>query len=622
MSLRSFFSSSRPSRRTPNTGKPPLSLKDRFQALRTLPQFFGLIWETSPFMTVANLLLRLLRSAIPVALLYVGKLIIDEVVRLTQLDGEQELSYVWTLLATEFGIALLSDMLSRGITLLDGLLGDLFSIHTSVKIMQHAARLDLDRFEDAAFYDRFERARQQTAGRIRLMSNVLTQVQDSITMGFLAIGLIAFNPWLIVLLAVTLIPAFLGESHFNVQSYSFLYDWTPERRQLEYLRYTGTSDETAKEVKMFGLSRFLTERFQTLSERFYEKNRTLSLQRTSWGVVFAMVGSVGYYAAYVVIIIRTVSGQLSLGDLTFLAGSFSRLQTLLQDILNRFTQVADGALYLRDLFDFFELQPRVTSPTKPRPFPRPIQDGFHFDNVGFQYINSDRWAVRHVSFRLRAGERLALVGENGAGKTTVIKLLSRLYDPTEGRILLDGYDLREYDLHELRQEIGIIFQDFVRYQMTAADNIAVGRIDAREDRPRIALAAERSQADAVIQKLPDKYDQIVGKRFASGVELSGGEWQKIALARAYMREAQVLVLDEPTSGLDARAEHAVFQRFADLTRGKAAILISHRFSTVRMADRILVLDNGQTLEMGTHDELLTQAGRYAELFNLQAAGYR
>ena len=573
-------------------------------------------------MTVANLLLRLLRSAIPVALLYVGKLIIDEVVRLTQLDGEQELSYVWTLLATEFGIALLSDMLSRGITLLDGLLGDLFSIHTSVKIMQHAARLDLDRFEDADFYDRFERARQQTAGRIRLMSNVLTQVQDSITMGFLAIGLIAFNPWLIVLLAVTLIPAFLGESHFNVQSYSFLYDWTPERRQLEYLRYTGTSDETAKEVKMFGLSRFLTERFQTLSERFYEKNRTLSLQRTSWGVVFAMVGSVGYYAAYVVIIIRTVSGQLSLGDLTFLAGSFSRLQTLLQDILNRFTQVADGALYLRDLFDFFELQPRVTSPTKPRPFPRPIQDGFHFDNVGFQYINSDRWAVRHVSFRLRAGERLALVGENGAGKTTVIKLLSRLYDPTEGRILLDGYDLREYDLHELRQEIGIIFQDFVRYQMTAADNIAVGRIDAREDRPRIALAAERSQADAVIQKLPDKYDQIVGKRFASGVELSGGEWQKIALARAYMREAQVLVLDEPTSGLDARAEHAVFQRFADLTRGKAAILISHRFSTVRMADRILVLDNGQTLEMGTHDELLTQAGRYAELFNLQAAGYR
>lgn len=573
-------------------------------------------------MTVANLLLRLLRSAIPVALLYVGKLIIDEVVRLTQLDGEQELSYVWTLLATEFGIALLSDMLSRGITLLDGLLGDLFSIHTSVKIMQHAARLDLDRFEDADFYDRFERARQQTAGRIRLMSNVLTQVQDSITMGFLAIGLIAFNPWLIVLLAVTLIPAFLGESHFNVQSYSFLYDWTPERRQLEYLRYTGTSDETAKEVKMFGLSRFLTERFQTLSERFYEKNRTLSLQRTSWGVVFAMVGSVGYYAAYVVIIIRTVSGQLSLGDLTFLAGSFSRLQTLLQDILNRFTQVADGALYLRDLFDFFELQPRVTSPTKPRPFPRPIQDGFHFDNVGFQYINSDRWAVRHVSFRLRAGERLALVGENGAGKTTVIKLLSRLYDPTEGRILLDGYDLREYDLHELRQEIGIIFQDFVRYQMTAADNIAVGRIDAREDRPRIALAAERSQADAVIQKLPDKYDQIVGKRFASGVELSGGEWQKIALARAYMREAQVLVLDEPTSGLDARAEHAVFQRFADLTRGKAAILISHRFSTVRRADRILVLDNGQTLEMGTHDELLTQAGRYAELFNLQAAGYR
>jgi ATP-binding cassette subfamily B protein len=317
-----------------------------------------------------------------------------------------------------------------------------------------------------------------------------------------------------------------------------------------------------------------------------------------------------------------VNGQVSLGDLTFLAGSFSRLQSLLQGILMRFSAMAEGALYLQDLFDFFELQPHVQSPEHPRPFPRPIQHGFTFDDVGFAYANSERWANRHLSFTLKAGEKLALVGENGAGKTTLVKLLARLYDPTEGRILLDGHDLREYDLGDLRKEIGIIFQDFVHYHMSAADNIAVGRIDAREDTIRIEQAAERSLANAVIDKLPNKYEQILGKRFATGVDLSFGEWQKVALARAYMRDAQLLILDEPTASLDARAEHEVFQRFSDLTKGKTAVLISHRFSTVRMADRIIVLDNGEILESGTHEELLRKNGHYAELFNLQAKGYR
>jgi ATP-binding cassette subfamily B protein len=611
-----------PRRRDNDDGKPPLGLRERFQALRALPKLFALIWEASPSMTVANAVLRLLKAAVPLALLYVGKLIIDEMVRLTQKQGDQDLIYLWTLVATEFGIALFSDALRRGIALFDSLLGDLFSIRTSVRIMQHAALMDLERFEDSTFYDKFERARQQTSGRIMLMSQTLSQVQDSITLGFLATGLIVFNPWLIVLLLLTLVPAFLGESHFNTESYSFLYSWTPERRQLDYLRYVGASDEMAKEVKVFALADFLSQRYQSLSDSFYRTNRSLSVRRTTWGILFALIGSAGYYAAYVVIILRTVSGQLSLGDLTFLAGSFSRLQTLLQEILSRFSSMAEGALYLRDLFEFFALTPHVTSPVKARPFPRPIQQGFTFENVGFKYRYAERWANRHISFTLRPGEKLALVGENGAGKTTLVKLLARLYDPTEGRILLDGHDLREYDLQELRQEIGIIFQDFVRYQMTAADNIAIGRIEARTDRPRIEQAAVRSQADEVIAKLPQGYDQIVGRRFATGLELSGGEWQKIALARAYMRNAQLLILDEPTAALDARAEHAVFQRFADLTEGKSAILISHRFSTVRMADRILVLEGGQIQESGTHSELLQQGGRYAELFNLQASGYR
>jgi ATP-binding cassette subfamily B protein len=401
-----------------------------------------------------------------------------------------------------------------------------------------------------------------------------------------------------------------------------MYQWTPERRELDYLRYTGASDDTAKEVKVFNLASFLMERYRTLAERFYRANRTLSVRRAAWGTGFAMIGNAGYYTAYGLILLRTVQGQLSLGDLTFLAGSFSRLQTLLQEILVRFSSMAEGALYLRDLFVFFELSPRVHAPPHPRPFPRPIQVGFTFENVGFQYARSARWALRHLSFTLPVGERLALVGENGAGKTTVVKLLARLYDPTEGRVLLDGHDLREYDPQEVRREIGIIFQDFVRYQLTAADNIAVGRIEARADKERIKQAAVRSLADTIIAALPQGYEQIVGRRFATGVELSGGEWQKLALARAYMREAQVLILDEPTAALDARAEHGVFQRFTELTRGKTAVLISHRFSTVRMADRILVLEGGQRCEEGTHEELLARKGRYADLFHLQASGYR
>ncbi len=622
MSLRTFLRTLNQDGRYRRRDEPPLTLKDRFKALRNLPPFFRLLWATSPPMLVANLLLRLVRAAIPLITLYLGKLIIDEIVRLAQMTGERDLSYIWKLVAAEFTIVLFSDILNRIMALLDSLLGDLFSNQTSIRLMQHAAQLDLANFEDAKFYDKLERARRQTAGRIGLMAQVLDQIQDGITIGFLSAGLAVFNPWLILLLVLTLLPAVIGESHFNARSYSFMFGSTPERRELDYLRYTGASDENAKEVKIFGLSGFLTERYRELSNSLYIANRGLSIRRASWGTMLATISSAGYYAAYVVIIMRTVTGQLSLGDLTFLAGSFRQLRSLLQGMLMRFTWLAEGALYLRDLFDFFAMQPQIRSPKKSRPFPRPIQYGFTFENVGFKYPGSERWANRHLSFTLQVGEKLALVGENGAGKTTLVKLLARLYDPTEGHILLDGHDLREYDPVELHQEIGVIFQDFVRYDLTATENLAVGRIEARDDKLRIETAAQRSLANTVIEKLANKYDQMLGRRFENGVELSGGEWQKIALGRAYMRDAQLLILDEPTSSLDARAEHEVFQRFADLTKGKTAVLISHRFSTVRMADRILVLDNGEMLEIGTHEELLALNGRYAELFHLQAESYQ
>jgi ATP-binding cassette subfamily B protein len=611
---------------------PPQTFRARLGALRNLPPFLKLVWQTSPGITLAQGVLRLARALLPVAALYVGALIIDEVVRLTQAPSAGATLEQWLasgaldalgiLLALEFGLAVVSDILGRGISLLDSLLSEKLSTATSVRLMEHAARLDLEDFEDSEFQDRLERARMQAAGRSGLMSQLFGQAQDLVTIASFAAGLLVYAPWLIVLLAVALVPAFIGEAHFNAQSYWLNYQRAPERRELDYLRQVAASAETAKEVKIFGLHPFLIARYLELAVSFFRASRRIALRRAAWGSLLTAVSTIAYYFAYAYIVWRTLQGEFSIGNLTFLAGSFLRLRGLLEQLLTGFSSVAGQALYLDDLFSFFEIEPEIASPANPRPFPNPIRDGFAFDDVGFRYPGAERWAVRNLSFRQQAGEVLALVGENGAGKTTIVKLLSRLYDPDEGRILLDGHDLREYDLFELRRKIGVIFQDFVRFHLTAADNIAVGRIDARGDRERIVRAAERGLADAVIAKLPAGYEQVIGKRFRQGIELSGGEWQKIAIARAYMRDAQVLILDEPTAALDARAEFEVFRRFKELSAGRTAVLISHRFSSVRMADRIVVLGDGRVEAFGTHAELLAQGGRYAELFELQAAGYR
>jgi ATP-binding cassette, subfamily B, bacterial len=599
-----------------------LTFKERLSALRNLPRFFKLVWETSKWMTIVNATLRIIKSATPLAILYVGKLIIDQVVTLSHSNGVTTTRHLWTLVAIEFGLAIFSDALSRAITLMDSLLGDRFSNHTSIKIMTHAATLDLDQFENSTFYDKLERARQQTVGRTILLSQVMSQVQDMITMAFLAVGLLAFNPWLIILLLVAIIPAFLGEAYFNDKTYALSRRQTPERRELDYVRFLGASDDTAKEVKIFNLSGFIINRFKQLSDRFYADNKRLAINRTVWGTMLTMLGSAGYYGAYVFMIAETVNGKITIGALTFLAGSFRQLRSLLEGILIRFTSVSQGAVYLQDFFDFFEIQPKIVLSANPLPFPTPIKQGFTFEDVGFKYSNSERWANRHLSFTLRAHEKIALVGENGAGKTTLVKLLARLYDPTEGRILLDGIDLREYDLNDLRTQMGVIFQDFIRYQMPVNQNIAAGNINEVANMELIQTSSKQSLAHPVVERLPNKYEQMLGRRFNNGVDLSGGEWQKIALARAYMKDAQLLILDEPTAALDARAEYEVFQRFADLTKGKSAVLISHRFSTVRMADRIIVLDKGQLIEIGSHEELLGKEGRYAELFKLQAMGYK
>jgi ATP-binding cassette, subfamily B, bacterial len=611
---------------------PQPSLRERFHALRNVPPFLRMVWQTSRWLTIGSLGLRLVRAMLPVASLYVGKLIIDEAVRLVGSGLPQDgviallrgglLDHLMLLLGIELALAIVSDLLARLVSYADTLLSELFTNATSIRLMEHAAQLDLEDFEDPDLQDRLDRARRQTMGRMNLLSQLFGQVQDAITVVSFGIGLLAYAPWLMVLLLVALVPAFIGESRFNAQRYALDSRWTAERRQLEYIRMAGASVETAKEVKIFGLNAFLIERYRDLAGSFFLASRALARHRMLWGTTLAALGTLGYYAAYAYICWRTVRGDFSIGDLTFLAGSFLRLRQLLEGLLVGFSQVAGQALYLDDLFSFFAIVPEIVSPANPRPFPQPIRQGFVFENVGFRYPDAQAWAVRHLSFSLEAGEVVALVGENGAGKTTLVKLLARLYDPDEGRILLDGQDLREYDIEALRANIGVIFQDFVRYSLTAGENIGVGQVDGMDDDERIRRAAQRGMAEEVIRGLARGYDQPVGRRFKYGVDLSGGQWQKIAISRAYMRDAQVMILDEPTAALDARSEFEVFQRFKELSDNRTAVLISHRFSSVRMADRILVLHHGQLEASGTHAQLLAQGGRYAELFELQAAGYR
>ncbi|HVF41162.1 MAG TPA: ABC transporter ATP-binding protein [Gemmatimonadaceae bacterium] len=607
--------------------KPP-TWRERIAALRYIPPMAKLIWRTHRGFTVGMMSLRLVRAFVPVATFWVGKLILDTVIAVR--DGTASYSDLWRYVALEVAIIVSAEFLARASSLVESLLSDLFSNDMSIRLMEHASTLDLAQFEDPTFYDHMERARRQTIGRIALLTQVVSMTQEALTLLTLGGVLIAYNPLLLLLLVGAVLPSFLGETHFAALGYSLLFRWTPERRQLDYLRFVGASDKTAKEVQMFGLAPWLTDRYRALSRKFYEENRRLSLRRGAVSAGLSLFGTIGYYTAYVVILIRAVKGEITPGTLIFLSASFARGRDTIQGILLSASSVYEQALYLRDLFVFLDMKPTITSQPGARSVPVPIKDGFVFEDVGFRYPESERWAIRNVSMILRPGERVALVGENGAGKTTITKLLARLYEPTEGRITLDGIDLREYDLTSLRHAIGVIFQDFVRYDMRFDENIGVGEIESvRDDLERangapqsIESAARNSLAASLLPRFANGYQQMLGRRFEHGVDLSGGEWQKIALARAYMRDAQVLILDEPTAALDARAEFEVFLRFSELVAGRMAILISHRFSTVRMADRIIVLQGGSVVEQGTHEELLTRSGLYEELFRMQAAGYR
>ena len=580
-----------------------------------------MVWDTSPSLTMATVSLRLVSSVIPVGQLWVGKLIIDQVVQAIRgrVANPHE---IWVYVGYEIALAVLSDLLSRAVNLSDSLLGDKFTNHVSLRLMEHANRMDLVSFEDPVFYDKLERARRQTTARLGMLGILAGMGQQFLTLLSLLAAVVSFSPWFLVLLVAAVIPSFLGETRFAMLAYSILYRMTPERRELDYLRMLGASNQSAKEVKIFGIGPYLADRSRILFDRFYAENKKLAIKRAISGSLLNLLPTAGYYGAYVLILIRTIAGAMTVGSLTFVAGAFSRSRSLIETLFSSLNNIAEQALYIKDLFDFFETEPGIVSGPNALPAPRPIRSGFEFRDVSFAYPGSERQVLHHVNFRFDVGERIALIGENGAGKTTLVKLLARLYDPTGGAILLDGVDLREYDVDSLRAEIGVIFQDYMRYDMLVRENIGFGRIEELGNQTRVESAARKSLAEPVIAQLKQGYDQMLGRRFENGVDLSAGQWQKVALGRAYMRDAQVLILDEPTASLDARAEYEVFLRFADLTRGRMAVLISHRFSTVRMADRILVLADGKVVEQGTHQQLVALGGRYAELFELQAAGYR
>jgi ATP-binding cassette subfamily B protein len=595
--------------------------RDRLSALRNVPAVLRFVWESGRAVVVLGLVARVIAALLPPAIFWVSKLIIDTIFRIItmhQAIGPR----LWWLVGAEFGLAVCVGLVGRLIDYLDTLLAGKYMNYISVRVMEHASSLDLIAYEDPVFYDRLERARVQAQDRLYMIQAIGRLIQQVITTITLSVTIMLFSPWLLLLLIVGVIPAFVGETHFAFLGYAKNFRQTPVRRQLDYLRLLGGSKEGAKELKLFGLREFLTRRFRTLSDQVYHEDIALARRKFGAGSLLSIIGTGGYYTAYVYAVWRTVTGVFSFGTLTLLANAIREASSNLQQTFSTLSTIADQALFLTDLIAFFEMKPTIQSKPNALPAPRPIREGFEFRNVSFRYPGSSRLVLNGLNFHLRPGERVALIGENGEGKTTIVKLLTRLYDPVEGEILLDGIDLREYDLEDLYGEIGVIFQDFMRYEMTARENIAVGRIERMNDMDMLEQSAAKSMAVDVLRKLPRGLEQMLGRRFDGGVDLSGGEWQKVALARAYLRDAQVLILDEPTSALDARSEYEVFKRFAELTTGKMALFISHRFSTVRMADRIVVLENGRIAEEGDHDTLTSLGGRYAEMFELQAASYR
>ncbi len=617
---------------TPDAPKPtpeePKSLAERWRevrsAFRNVPKALALVWQSSRSATLLMAAITIVSGLLPISQAWVGKLIVDQVVAAVT-GGIPAQAALWATapyLGIEFVLLTLGAVLTQVRNLAEHILNARLGNTINTAIIRKSLALDLHYFEDAQFYDKLQNARRESSWRaMSIIRTSFNLVENVITLGSFAVGLLAFSPLVALILFGATIPSFIVQTRYSKLTFRMLTWRAPEFRRMNYFEHLLTVDHSAKEIKLFGLGEPLLGRYQEQFWKIAREDEALARRRSLISTLWGFLATASYYGAYAWIVWQTVSGVISIGSMTFYLTLFRQSQGTFQGIFFNTGQLYESGLFLENLFGFLSLAPQMIS-GKGRKVPRPITQGIEFRNVSFRYPDREEYALHQVNLTVGPGEKIALVGANGAGKTTLIKLLTRLYDPTEGEILLDGVDLREYELDDLRQCIGVIFQDFVRYQVSARENIGFGQIDELENEARIISASERGGADEVVERLPQGYDTILGRWFEKGAELSGGQWQKIALGRAFMRDSEVLVLDEPTAALDAEREYEIFQRFRELTAGRIAFLISHRFSTVRMADRIAVIEGGRISELGTHHDLLELDGTYARLFNMQAEGYR
>ena len=590
---------------------------------RMIPRALGLVWEATPRYAAANAALTVSQGVLPAITLYFSKLIVDGVITAASVHTRAATQHVLTLVVLWFGAQLLSSLLQTAGTLVTSLESDLLSNFISVRLMEKANMLDLSYFENAQFYDKMENARREAGYRPgQMMNHLFGLLRSAITLISVISVLFSLSSWLVLLVITVSIPSVAIQARYSGQFFELMKGRAGQQRSLTYLSHLMTTDGAVKELRVFGLHETLLRRYREIFARFFRENRDLTVRRNTSSFGLAALSTVVSGLTYVYVVLQVIVGRITVGGLTLYYQAFQQSQSQVSNVLSGISSMYENALFLSNLFDFLAFAPELSVRPDPLPFPTVIREGIVLDRVSFKYPGTEKWVLEGISFTIKPGETIALVGANGVGKTTLVKLLTRLYDPTAGRITIDGIDLRDFDPAAVRACVGVIFQDYVKYQLTVRENVGFGRIEALDDQDRIERSVAEADAAPIIAGLPQGYDTLLGRWFADGQELSIGQWQKVALARAFMRDADLLILDEPTASLDARAEYEVFRAFDKLTEGKMVVLISHRFSTVRMAERIVVIEDGRVIENGDHDELLLKSGRYAELFDLQAAAYR